>query len=98
MEIFERGELAILTVDFKDEDGSAIQPAGDLCYAYIYADNQLYTYGQASYLGSTGIFEYRWEIPIGVDRGVWHVDFTGIYGGEDLLERNRFRIQHTGLD
>lgn len=98
MEIFERGELAILTVNFKDEDANPIQPTGDLCYAYIYAGDDLYVYGQASYLGSMGDFEYRWEIPIGVDRGVWHVDFTGVYGGEDLLERNEFRIQHTGLD
>lgn len=98
MEIFERGELAILTVNFKDENGSPIQPTNDLCYAYIYADENLYVYGQAPYLGVLGVFEYRWSIPYGVDRGVWHVDFQGTYGGEPVMERNEFRIKHSGVD
>lgn len=97
MEIFERGELAIFTVNFEDEDGDPIQPAGDV-YVYIYEESTLYIYGQASYLGIKGIFEYRWEVPIDINRGVWHVDFTAIYAGEDILERNQFRVQHTGLD
>lgn len=97
MQIFERGEIAILTVYFEDEDEGTIQPTGDV-YAYIYAGASLYTSGVANYLGTEGVFEYRWDIPIGVDRGVWHVDFIGVYGGEGILERNQFRILHTGRD
>ncbi len=98
MELFERGELAIMTVTFKDEDQTAIQPTDDLCYAYIYAGDELYLSGQAAYLGVLGVFEYRWAIPYGVDRGVWHVDFQATYGGEPVMERNEFRIKHSGLD
>ena len=98
MEIFERGELAIMEVTFKDEDGTAIQPTDDSAYAYIYTGASIYTYGQAAYLGSTGLFEYRWDVPIGVERGVWHVDFKAAYQGDPILERNQFRIIHTGRD
>jgi len=96
MEIFQRGELAIFTVNFKDEDGNAIQPTD--VYAYIYEESILYTYGEADYLGQTGEFEYRWEIPIGVNRGIWHIDFQAVYAEEDILERNEFKIKHSGLD
>lgn len=96
MEIFERGELAIFTAYLKDEDENTITPS--VVYAYIFEESELYTYGQASYLGVAGTFEYRWEVPIDINRGVWHIDFTAVYSGEDILERNQFRVQHTGLD
>jgi hypothetical protein len=95
---FERGELALLFVYFKDDDGTGFQPTNDSVYAYIYAGETLYEWGQASYLGTLGFFEYRWEIPMTVPRGVWHVDFQAAYQGEEVPKRNLFKVKHSGLD
>jgi uncharacterized protein YfaS (alpha-2-macroglobulin family) len=91
MEKYERGDTVRITVIFKDNNGTLIDPTSPL-YDVRKPDGATYISATSLTKIGTGTYQADIDTSLDADVGYWRVRAYGTYGGHRILEAEKFEL------